>query len=117
MDEEDLVKEKMRSKQQEDQLQRQIKQDDKRISNLSRAEKNRLWRLNKEKDDPDLNWRTIEENVREELKCPCCREEMCPPKSIYQCRDGHVVCQDCFLSKEVKVQPKLLALLSKLIKC
>jgi len=105
MDDEDMVKEKIRCKQQEDQTIKRIKKDTKKVSEMTRAEKNRQWRIRKEKE---LNicktdWRTVEDRVREELNCPYCRVEMSPPCKIYQCRDGHVVCEECRFQRDIKV--------------
>jgi len=34
-------------------------------------------------------------NSRSELECPVCLEEMRPPKKIWQCSDGHAICDFC----------------------
>jgi len=34
-------------------------------------------------------------NTRSELECPVCLEEMRPPKKIWQCSDGHAICDFC----------------------
>ena len=102
MDEEDIVKEKVRCKQREDEENRRVNTDSKRLSEMTRAEKNKAWRMRQEEQMMN-NWREVEHRVREELCCPCCAEEMTPPSRIYQCRDGHVVCQQCFQHKHIEV--------------
>lgn len=32
---------------------------------------------------------------RKELECPVCYQEMAPPKTIFQCAEGHPVCSSC----------------------
>jgi len=34
-------------------------------------------------------------STRSELECPVCLEEMRPPRRIWQCSDGHAVCEFC----------------------
>lgn len=34
-------------------------------------------------------------STRSELECPVCLEEMRPPKKIWQCSDGHAICEFC----------------------
>ena len=31
--------------------------------------------------------------IDDEFECPICFEEMCPPTKIFQCGQGHVVCE------------------------
>jgi len=106
MDEEDLVKEKVRCKQKEDEVSKRMREDSKKISEMTRTEKNKAWRMRKEQEVPETNWRNVEERVHSELNCPCCGIEMAPPLRIYQCRDGHVVCEECWDQRNVKVCPK-----------
>ena len=103
MDEEDLVKDRLRSKQKEEEQIKRFKQDEKKRSELTRAEKNKEWRMKKGQERSELNWRKIEANVRTELNCPSCRVEMAPPWRIFQCRDGHVICEECWNQADPKV--------------
>ena len=103
MDEEDLVKERLRCKQKEEEVTKRSTQESKRITELTRAEKNREWRMKKEKEVSEPNWRKVEERVRAELNCPCCGKEMAPPWKIFQCRDGHVICEECWDQRNIKV--------------
>ena len=36
-----------------------------------------------------------DQNKREEIECPVCCEEMAPPRTIFQCSEGHPVCSSC----------------------
>ena len=36
-----------------------------------------------------------EQDMREEVECPVCCEEMAPPRTILQCSQGHPVCSSC----------------------
>ena len=38
-------------------------------------------------------------------ECPICFEEMLPPKKIFQCSQGHLLCEICF--KKVSESTKL----------
>ena len=35
------------------------------------------------------------DEVKKELECPVCLEEMKPPKQIWICQNGHSVCGEC----------------------
>ena len=37
------------------------------------------------------------------VECPVCMEEMKPPKKIFQCSNGHVICEHCKNNPEVRV--------------
>jgi len=45
------------------------------------------------------------EQGRGELECPVCMEEMRPPRRIWQCSDGHPVCERCRRKPEVNCCP------------
>jgi len=45
------------------------------------------------------------ETSRAELECPVCMEEMKPPRKIWQCADGHAVCELCKKKPEVTCCP------------
>eukprot|EP00092_Neocalanus_flemingeri_P004029 GFUD01004336.1.p1 GENE.GFUD01004336.1~~GFUD01004336.1.p1 ORF type:complete len:247 (+),score=77.79 GFUD01004336.1:231-971(+) len=40
-----------------------------------------------------------------ELQCLHCHQEMAPPTNIYQCEDGHNICQDCNMGQDVQNCP------------
>ena len=39
------------------------------------------------------------------MECPVCLEEMKPPKKIFQCSNGHVICELCKNNPEVRSCP------------
>ena len=41
--------------------------------------------------------------LRDLLECPVCMEEMKPPKKIFQCSNGHVICELCKNNPEVRL--------------
>lgn len=45
------------------------------------------------------------DDSRSELECPVCMEEMKPPRRIWQCSDGHPVCEPCKKKPEVTCCP------------
>jgi len=45
------------------------------------------------------------EQGRQELECPVCLEEMKPPRRIWQCADGHPVCEYCRKKPQVTCCP------------
>eukprot|EP00092_Neocalanus_flemingeri_P039998 GFUD01043567.1.p1 GENE.GFUD01043567.1~~GFUD01043567.1.p1 ORF type:complete len:221 (+),score=67.47 GFUD01043567.1:182-844(+) len=44
-------------------------------------------------------------DIGKELECPVCFEEMKPPVHIWQCSQGHLVCQTCKTRPEVRHCP------------
>merc|ERR1719244_1282005 len=56
-----------------------------------------------------LNSSNVEQEVvdstKTELECPVCMEEMKPPRRIWQCSDGHPICEICKKKPEVKCCP------------
>merc|ERR1711983_591347 len=49
--------------------------------------------------------RSDQTRVRDLLECPVCLEEMKPPKKIFQCSNGHVICELCKNNPEVRSYP------------
>jgi len=49
--------------------------------------------------------RSDQTRVRDLLECPVCLEEMKPPKKIFQCSNGHVICELCKNNPEVRSCP------------
>jgi len=47
----------------------------------------------------------IVEKSRSELECPVCLEEMRPPRRIWQCSDGHPLCENCRKKPEMNTCP------------
>lgn len=43
--------------------------------------------------------------LRDLLECPVCMEEMKPPKKIFQCSNGHVICELCKNNPEASFCP------------
>lgn len=39
------------------------------------------------------------------LECPVCVEVMKPPRKIFQCSNGHIICEQCKKNPAVKVCP------------
>ena len=52
--------------------------------------------------------KVIEENqdLEEILKCPVCLDTCRPPLQIWQCREGHIVCESCFSRPVLVVCPQ-----------
>eukprot|EP00092_Neocalanus_flemingeri_P039997 GFUD01043566.1.p1 GENE.GFUD01043566.1~~GFUD01043566.1.p1 ORF type:complete len:235 (+),score=66.87 GFUD01043566.1:181-885(+) len=44
-------------------------------------------------------------DIPKELECPVCYEEMKPPAHIWQCSQGHLVCEPCKTKPEVRNCP------------
>ena len=53
-----------------------------------RAERNRQRR-------EEYEWEEIEADLVDEITCPICKELMFPPRQVYQCGEGHILCQYC----------------------
>ena len=50
--------------------------------------------------DPETR---LEHLILAELMCPYCQDEMGPPTLIYQCSNGHNLCQNCKQRPDMKV--------------
>ena len=46
---------------------------------------------------------TTEHKILNELLCPFCHEEMGPPMLIFQCKEGHNLCNNCKSRPDMKV--------------
>ena len=88
LDEEEMIKEDITIKQKRGRDELDDKDWIERQEKSFRAERNREWREENE-------WKETETMLMAELVCPVCVEEMFPPKQIYQCGMGHVLCQHC----------------------
>ena len=40
-----------------------------------------------------------------EFECPVCMDDMKPPTRIFQCRNGHVICENCKAHPELNTCP------------
>merc|ERR1711915_133852 len=97
------------------------KKAEKELSKL-RASKNKEWREKREEERIRKNQETleeyddnivkddnvVEEALRNELKCPVCEMWMLPPVAIYQCEDGHALCEKCLQLMKKRECPKCL---------
>eukprot|EP00090_Calanus_glacialis_P019133 TRINITY_DN29476_c0_g1_i1.p1 TRINITY_DN29476_c0_g1~~TRINITY_DN29476_c0_g1_i1.p1 ORF type:complete len:232 (+),score=72.30 TRINITY_DN29476_c0_g1_i1:62-697(+) len=104
MEETKKIRMKMRQKQMMEAEEKFRKKElDKKVQN-ERIEKNKKWRDRKRSEYGDTELsdegsiasrKCIEWMVRSELKCCSCQQDMSPPLKIYQCGEGHSVCQQC----------------------
>jgi len=46
------------------------------------------------------------QELEEVLKCPVCLDTCRPPLQIYQCHEGHIVCESCFSKPELVTCPQ-----------
>merc|ERR1711983_176441 len=49
--------------------------------------------------------RTLPKSTYNLLECPVCLEIAWPPKKIFQCREGHIVCDSCKANPQLKNCP------------
>ena len=76
-----------------------------------RKMKNKEWREKRENSkDSGFNSdkkvtpsTSLEMQLLLELECPYCQAEMCPPTRIYQCAEGHNLCQSCRENRRMEV--------------
>merc|ERR1719285_1127614 len=47
----------------------------------------------------------LPKSARNLLECPVCLELAWPPKKIFQCREGHIICEECKSNPALKVCP------------
>jgi len=77
-----------------------------------RKMKNKEWREKREslrygnsnttEKEDTLALKGLSNLILTELHCPFCHEEMCPPKKVYQCVDGHNLCEKCRSRDDMK---------------
>ena len=112
MEETKRIRMKIRHKQMMEEEERFRKKEMEKKLQMERIEKNREWREKKreesgEKDPSEDGSRAsrkcMEWMVRSELKCSTCQEDMSPPAKIYQCSQGHCICQQCRFKEDGKV--------------
>ena len=75
--------------------------------------KNIEWRERRKKNqDADTEKRenemvglnqNLKSMILNELLCPFCHEEMSPPTRVFQCKDGHNLCEKCKIRDDIKV--------------
>lgn len=46
-------------------------------------------------EEEDSDWEEWIQEMRLEFVCPGCGREMAPPVEIWQCKDGHAICDQC----------------------
>lgn len=110
-----------------------VKENEKRLERVKKENKERISQLKEENEKSisalhDLNqeqmalvvvkhteeeeriaaeMRTPHTNNRPEVpECPVCFNEMVPPTRIFQCRDGHLVCETCKLGLAPSICPE-----------
>jgi len=77
--------------------------------------KNKEWREKREssrngtptmEQKPDIGMNQGFQNlVLTELLCPFCHKEMCPPAKVFQCEEGHNLCDKCMEREDMKACP------------
>ena len=90
----------------------------KKEAHQRRIKKNRERRLKKEEEEketveeykffqPEKNVeqkdKLLAKSLRTQFNCPICADIMSPPSPIYQCEDGHILCQRCKKNPDIKV--------------
>ena len=53
----------------------------------------------------ERNYQPTSETMKEDFDCPVCYEVMEPPRRIYQCLNGHLICQNCKERPEIRICP------------
>jgi len=99
-----------RYKREREEVENRYQKDIEKISQESQAEEESLLAsLRDTKLVLARNGERVEAEVieqgRGELECPVCMEEMKPPRRIWQCSDGHPVCEFCRRKPEVNCCP------------
>merc|ERR1712190_99643 len=49
--------------------------------------------------------KVLPKSARNLLECPVCLELAWPPKKIFQCREGHIICDTCKANPNLKTCP------------
>ena len=127
-DQEELVQDTIVENQEKEK--KMAKENRKRLEKVKKENRERMKQLKKENEDSlaalqDLNQEQLtaltekhaEEKAREKEttptrncpevpECPICFDEMVPPVRIFQCRDGHLVCETCKAGLEPCICPE-----------
>ena len=82
--------------------------------NEERKEKNKEWRKRRESGTCSFHMSEYGRRTAESLslagfllpllECPYCQQEMSPPATIYQCKEGHLLCRTCRNMDNMKVR-------------
>ena len=51
------------------------------------------------------NYQPTSETMKKDFECPVCYELMEPPRRIFQCLNGHLICQNCKERPEIRICP------------
>ena len=88
----------------------------KKEAHQRRIKKNRERRLRKEEEEREEELKFAQpetispgdkmlvKSLKSHFQCPICEEIMSPPSAIYQCEDGHILCQHCKKNPDIKVR-------------
>ena len=77
---------------------RRSKKKQERQEEMKRIKLEKKMRTIKEKEALE-----IKEVLDTSLECPICTEEMKPPRKIFQCANGHVICEICKINPQVAI--------------
>ena len=103
-DEEFAIEQKRRAKEKKERL---IKKNKDRRLKKEMEEQNQEQKF-EEKSEPNINIDKEEKELQDKMatlfKCPVCSVMMSPPREIYQCLDGHILCKECRNAEEIKVK-------------
>ena len=98
----EFAKEQLRRK--KEAYQRRIKKN--RERRLRREDQESIEHLDNIEKESQVNLEDtkLAKTLKSHFKCPICEDLMSPPSPIYQCEDGHILCQHCKKNPDIKVQ-------------
>lgn len=87
-------------------------EDDDEDEKVKRRKKNKEWRERRSSSNSQVDVTSASAPVPPlssllltELICPFCQEDMAPPGEIWQCREGHSLCQKCRARPDMQACP------------
>jgi len=83
-------------------LNERIEQSNKRVQDTNKA----LLALRKEMEEEKRKITIEKQNLSNILQCPVCLDTCKPPLQIWQCREGHILCESCYSRRELKSCPQ-----------
>ena len=81
----------------------QDEREERRIKNKEWRERRVHLKTRENEERKENLSQSLEQEILPELECPYCQVEMRPPTKIYQCQEGHNLCQHCKERRGMKV--------------
>merc|ERR1712098_134358 len=98
----EVEKQQLEIEKEQKDLNERIEQLNKRVQDTNKA----LLALRKEMEEEKRKITIEKQNLSNILQCPVCLDTCKPPLQIWQCREGHILCESCYSRRELKSCPQ-----------